>query len=74
MFDGLMQAMSSGTMEERYLAMIAFLDKAESLSNEASPALNVAIAKAKQMAIDEFAARNKTETHDVIVARAEKEK
>jgi len=43
MFDGLMQAMSSGTMEERYLAMIAFLDKAESLSNEASPALNVAI-------------------------------
>ena len=71
MFDQLLNTLTGGSMEQRYLAIIALLDKAESLSNETTPELNVAVAKVKQQAIDEFAARNRTETLDVIVARAE---
>ncbi|OGD74261.1 hypothetical protein A3A84_01120 [Candidatus Collierbacteria bacterium RIFCSPLOWO2_01_FULL_50_23] len=70
MFDQILSSLPGGSMEQRYLAMIALLDKAESLSNGASPELNVAIAQVKQRAINEFAARNKSETLDVIIARA----
>lgn len=76
--DELFQALFGGSsMEARYLNIIAFLDKAETLANTGvkeevvDPKLALMIAEAKQQAISDFAATNERTTLASVRERAQ---
>lgn len=70
--------MGAGSMEATYLAMIAFLDQAETLANTnreyVSAETALMIGEAKQRVIADFAAANQQHTLDGMRVRAEQER